>query len=180
MSSVTGDSGRATSATHAADLMQASLLQLLSALGREHLDIVFWSYRRALEQFQIDGALEALEMAKQEGHVAYLGLACEGPALATLGMWQFHDAFDLVLANRSQEDHEAFDTLLPMARERRVGMVARLSVVFDTDLPKADSGLPSDQPTDQFAFSSQDGPVVVSVSTPHAAALLASSYGKVQ
>lgn len=117
------DIERATDHNHASDLVQAHLIETLSAVGREYLDFYFLRVRRGLEEFQINGALEALEMAKQEGHVRYLGLCCDGPSLAVLGVWQFHDAFEVILIPRSQDDSEAYDTLAPVARERRVGIV---------------------------------------------------------
>ncbi|HEY0868596.1 MAG TPA: hypothetical protein VGE01_14525 [Fimbriimonas sp.] len=113
------DYERATDDRHSADLVSAHLLESLSAIGRESWDIYFLRVRQAVEEYQISGALEALEMAKQEGHVRYLGLLCDGPALATLGMWQFHDAFEALLV----KDQDGFDTLSPMAKSRRVGVV---------------------------------------------------------
>ena len=114
---------RATDDRHAGDLMQAHLLETLSAIGRERIDVYFLRVRRAVDEFQIAGALEALEIARQDGHVRHLGLVCDGSSLATLGMWQFHDAFDLLLVPRSHHDDEAYRTLAPLARERRVGIV---------------------------------------------------------
>ncbi|RYG28682.1 hypothetical protein EON81_28085, partial [bacterium] len=70
---------RATEHAHAIDLTQAHLIETLSAIGREWIDIYWLRVRRPLEEFQIDGALEALESARQDGHVRYLGLACDGP-----------------------------------------------------------------------------------------------------
>ncbi|MES1227687.1 MAG: hypothetical protein ABUL72_03395, partial [Armatimonadota bacterium] len=113
------DIERATEQSHATDLVQAHLIETLSAIGREYLDFYFLRIRRGLEEFQINGALEAIEMAKQEGHIRFIGLACDGPPLAALGVWQFHDAFEVVLTR----DKDAYDTLAPLARERRVGIV---------------------------------------------------------
>lgn len=117
------DFERANDTTHAFDLLQAHLIQTLSSIGREHIDIYFLRVRRAVEEYQITGALEALEHAKQEGHIRFIGLYCDGPGLAALGTWQFHDAFEVLRVRRNHYDHDAFDTLEPMARERRVGIV---------------------------------------------------------
>lgn len=118
---VTGgtDIERATETSHAGNLIQAHLIQTLSAIGREYIDFYFLRVRRGLEEFQINGALEALEVAKQDGHIRYLGIRCDGPSLAVLGMWQFHDAFEVIAI----EDREAYETLAPLARDRRVGVV---------------------------------------------------------
>jgi len=108
----------ATDEKHAADLTQAHLLQLLSSLGHEGIEFYFLKVKRALEEFQIAGAFAALEAARQEGHIAHLGLWVAGPALAVLPVWQFHDAFEVVLLN-----NEARTTLATLATERRVGVV---------------------------------------------------------
>lgn len=114
---------QATDDRHASDLIQAHLIETLSAIGREWIDVYFLRVRRAVDEAQLSGALEAMEMARQEGHIRHLGLLCDGSSLATLALWQFHDAFDLVLAPRDAEDDEDYRTLAPLARERRVGLV---------------------------------------------------------
>ncbi|RYG41666.1 hypothetical protein EON79_20360 [bacterium] len=117
---------RATEHSHAIDLTQAHLIETLSAIGREWIDIYWLRIRRPLEEFQIDGALEALESARQDGHVRYLGLACDGPGLSALSVWQFHDAFELLMVDGSDEN-EAYRTLSSFAAERRVGIVHRVA-----------------------------------------------------
>jgi hypothetical protein len=104
---------------HAADLVSAHLLESLSAIGREHWDVYFLRIRTAIEEFQISGALEALEMARQEGHIRFLGLCCDGPAYASLAAWQFHDAFEVLMV----PDNESYEVLSGMANSRRVGIV---------------------------------------------------------
>ena len=120
---------------HASDLTQAHLIETLSSLGREHIDFYFLRVRRAAEEFQISGALQALEMARQEGHIRYFGVCCDGPALATLGLWQFHDAFEVALIPRNHYDASTYRTLEPMARERRVGVVTSRPLNWGYGLP---------------------------------------------
>ena len=108
---------------HTCDLVQAHLIETLSAIGREHIDIYYFRVRQMPEEYQLSGALQALELAKQEGHVGHIGLCCDGPSFATLGAWQFHDAFETLLVPRNHYSTEAYDTLAPLARERRVGIV---------------------------------------------------------
>lgn len=108
---------RAPDEKTACDLVQAHLIQILSAIGREWIDFFFLQVRRGLEEFQITGALQALESARQEGHIKFLGLSAEGPGLAVQGVWQFHDAFEVVLLN------EPDDGLVQLAQSRRVGIV---------------------------------------------------------
>jgi hypothetical protein len=108
----------AADAKNASDLIQAHLIETLSAIGREYLDFYFLRVRSPLEEYQVEGALEALEMARQEGHIRFIGLASEGKTpLPALGLWQFHDAFEAVLLPPSQ------DGLATLAKERRVGVV---------------------------------------------------------
>lgn len=131
----------ATDETHATDLVQAHLIETLSCIGREHFDIYFLRIRRAVEEYQISGALQAMELARQEGHIRFLGLCTDGPAFASLGVWQFNDAFDVALIPRNHYDSEAYETLAPMAKERRVGVVTSRPLNWGYGLPFLD--LPS-------------------------------------
>ena len=126
---------RANDDRHAMDLVQAHLIETLSAIGREWIDVYFLRIRRAVDEAQLSGALEAMELARQEGHIRHLGIVCDGPSLATLGMWQFHDAFDLLLVPRNHHDDEAYRTLAPLARERRVGVVTSRPLNWGWGLP---------------------------------------------
>ncbi len=116
---------RGTSQDHATDLMQAHLIEVLSSVGREMIDFYFLRVRRVVEEYQINGALAALEFARQEGHIRFVGLVPEGPALAVQALWQFHDAFEVLLASREEDQ-----PLRNLAVERRVGIV-ELASGFD-------------------------------------------------
>ncbi len=116
---------RATSQDHATDLMQAHLIEVLSSLGRPMVEFYFLRVRRVVEEFQINGALAALEFAKQEGHVKHIALAAEGPTMAVQSVWQFHDAFEAVLLRPEDQP------LASMAAERRVGVVSAVPNEFD-------------------------------------------------
>jgi hypothetical protein len=113
----------ATSEDHATDLIQAHLIETLSALGREMIDFYYLRIRRNLEEYQINGALAALEHAKQEGYIRFLGLMADGPAMAVLGFWQFHDGFDSVMIPRPVHSSRSLENLEPLAHKRRVGVV---------------------------------------------------------
>ena len=115
----------AVDAKHAADLVQAHLLQTLSAIGREWVDFYFLRSRRALEEYQLSGAFEALENARRDGNVRYLGLYVDGPAQATMANWQFHDAFEVVCL-------EGDPSLEAMALDRRVGIVRRSTAATES------------------------------------------------
>jgi hypothetical protein len=160
---------RANDDSHAGDLIQAHLIETLSSIGREWIDVYFLRVRRAVDEAQLSGALEAMEMARQEGHIRHLGIVCDGSSLATLGMWQFHDAFDLLLVPRNHHDDEAYRTLAPLARERRVGIVTSRPLNWGWGLPFI--ALEGSTPTPGLAQAAiadlaQDHPVLVGVRTP--------------
>ncbi len=158
---------------HACHLVQAHMIQVLSCLGREKLDFYYLRVRRAVEEFQISGALQAMELAKQEGHIEYLGICSDGPAMATLANWQFHNAFDTLLVPRSRFSQEAYQTLEPLARERRVGVVTSNpfkgsdthSVVEAMELADGNTNRFSSSELTQFLLKdlSNDHPVLVDV-----------------
>jgi predicted aldo/keto reductase-like oxidoreductase len=114
---------RATDEGHAANLLSAHLIETLSSIGREYIDFYFLRVREHLQDFQIAGALETLEMARQDGLVRFVGLCCDGECTATEAVWHLHDAFDVLLVQRNGYNSGAYDALLPLAKERRVGVV---------------------------------------------------------
>jgi hypothetical protein len=117
------DYERATSSAHASDLVQAHLLETLSAVGRDGIDFYFLRSRGRVEENRLSGALEALEMARQEGHIKFLGLYAEGSEESTYSNWRLHDAFDVI----SLEGGSA--TLRSLASERRVGVLERVQSI---------------------------------------------------
>lgn len=158
---------RATDSKHAVDLVQAHLIETLCCLGREQVDVYFLRIRRAIEEFQLGGALEALELARQEGHVRFLGLSCEGPGLAALGMWQFNDAFEVVTMPRNPVETEPYETLAPLARERRVGIVTSRPLNWGSGVPfTAIAGVGSELATAAISRYAAEHPVLVGVRTP--------------
>lgn len=114
------DCGHAPDAIWAKNFIEAKLVSVLSCLRQDHLDFYFLDYTGPWEEWQINGALDALDGAKNDGLVHNIGLAPSGSELAALAMWQFHDAFDGLLVSPS-----AYGTLAPLANERRVGIVVR-------------------------------------------------------
>lgn len=126
---------QATSERHAVELVQAHLIQTLSAVGSGRLDLYFLRVRNAVEEFQIAGALEAIELARQEGYVRFAGLCCDGSAYGALSSWHFHDAFEVLLVPRNHLDGSAYEVLSPLARERRVGVVGSRPLNWGFGLP---------------------------------------------
>ncbi len=111
---------RANDSGHAGNLVQAHMIETLSCIGREYWDFYFLRFKGAVSESNLSGAFEALEMAKQEGHVRFIGLCCDGNPQALLSMWSLHDAFDAVMIQSSAD----VSILAPFARQRRVGVLA--------------------------------------------------------
>jgi hypothetical protein len=115
------DYENAYSAAHAGDLIQAHLLETLSAIGRDHIDFYLLRSRRKLEDKVLNGALESLELARQEGHIRFLGLYVEGQEADSLANWQAHDAFEVICLEGDATE------LRSLATSRRVGVLERLA-----------------------------------------------------
>ncbi len=115
-----GDCSRAPDAHWAKNFIEAKLVSVLSCIRQDHLDFFFLDYAGPWEEAQINGALEAMESARTEGLIRFAGLNASGNDLATLAMWQFHDAFDAILMSPN-----SFPTLGPLAHDRRVGTLIR-------------------------------------------------------
>ncbi|MBL8059364.1 MAG: hypothetical protein JNK63_01465 [Chthonomonas sp.] len=114
-----GDCSRAPDAGWAKNFIEAKLVSVLSCLRQDHLDFFFLDYNGPWEEWQIDGALEAMESARQDGLIRFSGLSSSGNDLATAAMWNFHDAFDAVLMQRETY----FSEVSKIGAERRCGMV---------------------------------------------------------
>jgi hypothetical protein len=114
------DFEQANDSGHAGNLIQAHMIESLSCIGREHWDFYFLRFRGAVSESILSGVFEALEMAKQEGHIRFIGLASEGDPNKTLAMWSLHDAFDAILIR----DPGHVPILAPVAKQRRVGVLA--------------------------------------------------------
>ncbi len=116
--------GLAGDATRAGYAIQSHLLETLCAIGRERVDFYFLSFHESLTEAQLSGALEALEIARQEGQIGAIGLAGYENPLRTLALWRTHDAFEVVIIP-AEETH--LQVLLPEARYRRAGVVVALN-----------------------------------------------------
>ncbi|MFN4034269.1 MAG: hypothetical protein ACK4ME_11760 [Fimbriimonadales bacterium] len=110
----------------AANLVQSHLIETLCAIGRERIDYYFLSLHELPSEAPLSGALEALELARQEGQIGAVGLAAWGDPLAMLALWRAHDAFEVA---QLPLEPNALQTLLPEARARRTG------VIIPTDAP---------------------------------------------
>lgn len=116
------DSGgveRARDEGEAMQIMMGEIVQRISNSPDGGISIWFLSVARAWEEFQINGALAALESAREERLIDHLGLHVAGRAMAVASLWRFHDAFDVVLCPPGEE----IESVLSTARDRRVGFV---------------------------------------------------------
>lgn len=156
------------------DTVTSDLVALLSSLGRDHIDFYFIKVRQALEEHQISGAIEALAAAKDEGLVRFVGLRCDGPGIMGLGLWRLHDAFEAVMVPRSPTVTEPYETLAPLARERRVGIVTRSPFRWGSDKPAPEWHGMRDAALGWLRSTMQDAPVIVGVARPEEIAAVAS------
>jgi aryl-alcohol dehydrogenase-like predicted oxidoreductase len=104
---------------HAIDLVQAHLIESLSCIGRDYWDFYFFRVRAPVSEAVLAGVLEALEMARQEGHIRFVGLCNEGPPMNTYSLWQLHDGFEALLVR----DAESLAVLGGLAKHRRVATI---------------------------------------------------------
>lgn len=114
---------QAPDARIAANLVQSHMIETLCAMGRAHIDYYFLSLHEIPSEMQLSGALEALELARQEGQIGAVGLAAYGKPLSILGLWRTHDAFEVALL---PDEAERLQTLLPEAHARRAGVVVQV------------------------------------------------------
>ncbi len=114
----------APDSTRAVHAVQAHLIEVLCAIGRERCDYYFLNLVHLPSEAQLSGALEALELARQDGQIGTIGLAGYGDPLRTLAIWRTHDAFEVALLPNQPD---TLQMLLPEARARRVGVVLDLT-----------------------------------------------------
>lgn len=105
-------------ARRAAELTEAHLIETLSAIGRPCIDFYAVSVHSGWGEATLNGVLEALESARQDGMVGHFGLALEGDGRKAIGLWQMRDAFEFVIAPKALQS-----TVQPLAAARNVGLV---------------------------------------------------------
>ena len=102
------------------DLVLAHLIETLSAIGREYIDFYFLWVDRPLKEFQISGALIALQEAKEEGNIRIVGIAAHD-ILASQTILHFHQGFESLLLPKE----ETSGALRALARGRNMAIVTR-------------------------------------------------------
>ncbi len=162
----THESENAVDENHAATLVSAHIVQSISSLGGRPITFYFLPIRRAWEEFQIDGTLQALEMAREDGLIKHFGLWAEGHPLAVLGWWQFRDAFEALMIPHHPPAEEHIKTLVPLAKERRVGYVGCQSLSWGTGCAVSELSAESDAAAKLISHSATEMPVMVGVRSP--------------
>lgn len=110
----------------AANIVSANVLSSLSTLRGRQIDFWFLDLDRAPEQYQLDGALQALTEARQDGLIGSICLRITKNIYAGLSTWRFNDAFEVVTTHGIRaDDHTG---IVGLAAERRVGLL------LDSDL----------------------------------------------
>ena len=135
----------APSESRAADLTTALILQHISSSCRSKVDFFMLQIRRTLRDDQLNGAISALEEARQEGLIGHIGLSIDGPLYAVLPTWILHDAFDLCLVNSTGATSAEVEAVVALAAQRRVAVVLAASVLpgeATTGCLRAVEGLP--------------------------------------
>lgn len=106
--------------THAQNLIECDLIELLSAIRRESMDLYVLRVRNGINERQMDGALNACKLLKQSGVARAIGLHSHD--LATLKSFlNQSDLVDIILApdNPLESCHE----LHALALEKQLDVV---------------------------------------------------------
>jgi hypothetical protein len=98
-----------------------SIERSLGRLGTDHVDLI-QLHSCSLETLRRGEAVEALERARERGWARFIGYSGDGEAAryaVSTGR------FDTLQISVSVADQEALDGTLPLARERRLGVIAK-------------------------------------------------------
>ena len=96
----------------------------LQNLATDYLDVVFL-HSCEPKEFQKGEAAEALKVAREKGYVRFLGYSGDGKsALEAVNS----GLFDVLETSVSIADQESIELLLPRAKERKMGVVAKRPV----------------------------------------------------
>lgn len=112
------DLERAVSESHAADLLEAHLIETLSCLGRPTIDLFCLRIRSRWDEAILQGVFAALESARQDGMVRFVGLAAENED-ESRRLYERHDAFEFALVSRGSVTQQ-------MAVDRRAGVIVEV------------------------------------------------------
>lgn len=103
--------------------MTGEIISAVAGSPDRFVSIYFLSVARAWEEHQINGALAALQSAKEEGLIGSICLHVAGSALGVASLWRFYNAFDVVLVRRNPGTEQDYLRIAMTALDRRVGVV---------------------------------------------------------
>ena len=102
-------------------LVEASIDRSLKRLRTDHLDIV-QLHSCDEQQLRHGELIAALQHARDKGKLRYIGYSGDGKAAQYAARC---GAFDTIQISLSIADQEAIETVLPLARERDIGVIAK-------------------------------------------------------
>ena len=113
----------ANDSQQAHDFLLAHLVETLSSIGREYIDFYYLKVDADLNNAQIEGALAALEDARQQNNIRFSGIA---PTIkSAVNVLRDHDAFEAMLIDSTNHSLNEF---VELAKSRRMGIVRRSAV----------------------------------------------------
>lgn len=142
-----GSLRHANGGMHAADLISAEIVQLISALEGRRLGVFWWRVSEPVSSDVADGVFGALELARSDRLVQAVGLQPVGDPGPALALWSSRDGFDIV---RLPFSPSGDDPIGRLASQRSVGVVR--------EAPSSGVALP--------AGAAGRGPVLVPASSP--------------
>ncbi len=141
------------------DEFNAGLIQILSAIGRTSVNLLFLKVSEPLTQFQIDGAVSAIKDSQEEGAIQKVGLAVQGNGSAALAVLEKSDLFSYVLVS-SQVDASILNSI------KEIGLRKELVVVRKAPLNSTGSlDQNATQAKPPLPFENAEAPQLIPVSS---------------
>ena len=105
-------------------MLAASIDRSLQRLRTDHVDILLL-HSCSADQLRNGGVVEPLVKAKQDGKARFIGYSGDGEAARLAAGYE---AFDCLEMSVNIADQQGIDLVLPVARERGLGVIAKRSI----------------------------------------------------